>query len=37
MNLKKGTKPMTIFIPGPFGLRNGPRSEYGIDFKTKIK
>jgi len=28
---------MTIFIPGPFGLRKGPRSEYGIDFKTKIK
>ena len=35
VDLKKGTKPMTIFIPGPFGLRNGPRSEYGIDFKTK--
>jgi len=28
---------MTIFIPGPFGLRKGPRSEYGVDFKTKIK
>jgi hypothetical protein len=26
---------MTIFIPGPFGLRKGPRSEYGIDFKTE--
>jgi hypothetical protein len=26
---------MTIFIPGPFGLRKGSRSEYGIDFKTK--
>ena len=26
---------MTIFIPGPFGLRNGPRSEYGVDFKTR--
>ena len=35
VDLKKGTKPMTIFIPGPFGLRKGPRSEYGIDFKTK--
>ena len=23
------------FISGPFGLRKGPRSEYGIDFKTK--
>jgi predicted transcriptional regulator of viral defense system len=35
VDLKEGTKPMTIFIPGPFGLRKGPRSEYGIDFKTK--
>jgi hypothetical protein len=24
-----------MFISGPFGLRKGPRSEYGIDFKTK--
>ena len=37
VDLKKGTRPMTLFIPGPFGLRKGPRSEYGIDFKTKIK
>ena len=37
VDLKPGTKPITIFIPGPFGLRKGPRSEYGIDFKTKIK
>ena len=29
------TKPLTIFIAGPYGLRKGPRSEYGIDFKTK--
>ena len=35
VDLKEGTNPMTIFIPGPFGLRKGPRSEYGIDFKTK--
>jgi hypothetical protein len=35
VDLKNGTNPMTIFIPGPFGLRKGPRSEYGIDFKTK--
>ena len=35
VELKEGTNPMTIFIPGPFGLRKGPRSEYGIDFKTK--
>ena len=33
VDLKPGTKPMTIFISGPFGLRKGPRSEYGIDFK----
>tara|TARA_B100000965_G_C19168663_1_gene573545 strand:+ start:183 stop:614 length:432 start_codon:yes stop_codon:yes gene_type:complete len=37
VDLKPGTKPMTLFIPGPFGLRNGPRSEYGVDFKTKTK
>ena len=35
VDLKPGTKPLTIFIAGPFGLRNGPRSEYGIDFKIK--
>ena len=35
VDLKPGTKPMTIFIPGPFGLRKGPRSSYGIDFKKK--
>jgi hypothetical protein len=33
VDLKSGTKPMTIFISGPFGLRKGPRSKYGIDFK----
>ena len=37
LDLKPGTRPFTLFIPGPFGLRKGPRSEYGIDFKTKIK
>ena len=37
VDLKKGTKPMTLFISGPFGLRKGPRSEYGIDFKQKLK
>ena len=36
VDLKKGTKPLTIFISGPFGLRKGPRSEYGIDFIKKI-
>jgi len=35
VDLKPGIKPMTIFIPGSFGLRNGPRSDYGIDFNTK--
>ena len=35
VDLKEGTKPLTIFLSGPFGLRNGPRSEYGIDFITK--
>ena len=35
VDLDPGTKPMTIFLAGPYGLRKGPRSEYGIDFKTK--
>ena len=35
VDLKKDTKPLTIFISGPFGLRKGPRSEYGIDYKKK--
>jgi len=34
VDLKEGTKPLTIFIPGPFGLRKEPRSEYGINFKN---
>ena len=36
VDLKKNTKPLTLFISGPFGMRKGPRSEYGINFKTKI-
>ena len=36
VDLKSDTKPMTIFISGPFGFRKGPRSKYGIDFKKKI-
>ena len=36
IDLELNTKPITILIPGPFGLRKGSRSEYGIDFKTKI-
>ena len=35
VDLKPGTRPLTLFISGPYGLRKGPRSEYGIDFKTK--
>ena len=36
VDLEPNTKPITIFIPGPFGLRKGARSKYGIDFKTKV-
>ena len=35
VDLKSGTKPLTLFIPGPFGLRKESRSKYGIDFKSK--
>ena len=35
VDLKSGTRPLTLFIPGPFGLRKGTRSKYGIDFKLK--
>ena len=35
VDLEPGTKPLTLFISGPFGLRKGSRSEYGIDFKSK--
>jgi len=35
VDLEPGTNPLTLFIPGPFGLRKGPRSKYGIDFKSK--
>ena len=34
-NLKKRTKPLTIFIPGPFGLRKYPRAAYNQDFDTE--
>jgi len=34
VDLKPNTKPLTLFIPGPFGLRKGPRSKYGINFKS---
>ena len=32
VDLEKDTKPLTLFIAGPFGLRKGPRSKYGTDF-----
>ena len=35
VDLKPGTKPLTIFISGPFGLRKGSRSEYCIKKKKK--
>ena len=35
VDLATGTKPLTLFISGPFGLRKGSRSKYGIDFKSK--
>ena len=37
VDLKSGTSPLTLFIPGPFGLRTEPKAEYGIDFKTIIE
>ena len=33
VDLEPGTKPLTLFISGPFGLRKGPRSKYGTIFK----
>ena len=35
VDLKPDTIPLTIFIPGPFGFRKGPRSEYGKNFEIK--
>ena len=35
VDLEPGTSPLTLFIPGPLGLRKGSRSKYGIDFKSK--
>ena len=34
VNLKPGTKPITVFIPGPFGLRKKPRATYKENFKN---
>ena len=35
VNLKPGTKPLTIFIPGPFGLRKRLRAVYNQDFQAE--
>ena len=37
VDLEKNTKPITIFIPGPFGLRKGPRAEYFKNFNNEVK
>ena len=37
VDLKAGTKPLTLFIPGPFGMRKSPRAIYNLDYKTKNK
>jgi hypothetical protein len=35
VDLQPNTRPITLFIPGPFGMRKGPRSKYGLAFKKK--
>ena len=35
VDLEPHTRPMTLFIPGPFGMRKGARSKYGLTFKKK--
>ena len=35
VDLEPHTRPMTLFIPGPFGMRKGERSKYGLTFKKK--
>ena len=37
VDLEPDTRPLTIFIPGPFGMRKGPRASYNLEFKTKKK
>ena len=37
VDLESEIKPLTIFIPGPFGMRKRPRAVYNLDFKTKTK
>ena len=33
VDLEPGTKPLTLFISGPFGLRKTPRASYNQNFK----
>jgi len=35
VDLKQNTKPITIFIAGPFGLRKGSRAKYNQDFDMR--
>jgi len=35
VDLKPGTKPLTLFIAGPYGLRKVPRASYGQKFPTQ--
>lgn len=35
VDFRKGTRPLTIFIPGPFGLRKKPRAEYNKVFRNR--
>ena len=35
VDLKPDTKPLTIFIPGPFGLRKKARAKYNQDFEME--
>tara|TARA_B110000114_G_C14719367_1_gene248597 strand:- start:191 stop:457 length:267 start_codon:yes stop_codon:yes gene_type:complete len=34
VDLQPHTRPMTLFISGPFGMRKGPRSKYGLVFEN---
>ena len=33
VDLKSGTKPLTLYLAGPYGLRKGSRSKYGTTFQ----
>tara|TARA_B100001123_G_C14922305_1_gene872257 strand:+ start:305 stop:736 length:432 start_codon:yes stop_codon:yes gene_type:complete len=37
VHLKPGTRPLTLFIPGPFGLRRNLRASYRQNFTEKKK